>query len=123
MEEKTERYNNNLIVKILLLIGAIVVFGYFLLTQFIDTDTIFIGGPKYLMVEDHYIYLTINKKFSSLDLFFTEPVLLDTNNTIFAAKNGEEKQVVDNSKYKISSSSNNKVIRLSLKDRITMAAQ
>ena len=114
MEDKK---NNGWVKKLLLLIVTIIVFLYGLIIQFVDIDSVLVGGPKYLMVEDNHIILPINKKFSSLGLFFTEPVLLGIDNKIYIEKNGEGKKVLDDSKYKISSSSDNKVITIDLNDK------
>lgn len=111
MEDKK---NNGCVRKLLCLIATILVFLYYLIGQFVNIDNPLIGGTKYLMVEDNHIRLAINKNFSSLDLFFTEPVLLEKNHTIYIQKNGEEKKVLDNSKYKISSSLDNKVLKIKL---------
>jgi len=111
MEDKK---NNGWVQKLLLLIATTLVFSYGLIIQFVDIDSVLVGGPKYLMVEDNHIILPINKKFSSLGLFFTEPVLLGIDNKIYIEKNGEGKKVLDDSKYKISSSSDNKVITINL---------
>ena len=75
--------NNGWVKKLLLLIVTIIVFLYGLIIQFVDIDSVLVGGPKYLMVEDNHIILPINKKFSSLGLFFTEPVLLGIDNKIY----------------------------------------
>ncbi len=100
--------------KLSLLLAIIFVFLYFIIIQFIDIDNALVGGPKYLMVEDNHIELPIIKNFSSLDLFFTEPVLLGMNHKIYIQKNGKGKKVLDDSKYKISSSTGNKVIKIKL---------
>ena len=111
MEDKE---NNGWVKKLLLLIAIIFVFLYYLIIQFVDIDSVLIGGPKYLMVEDNHINLPINKNFSSLELFFTEPVLLSKNHIIYIQKEEGEKKVLDSSEYKISGSSNNKVITIKL---------
>jgi len=112
-----DKKNNGWVKITLFSILIILVFSYFACSYFLNIDCPFIGGPKYLMVEDKHIELPINKNFSSLDLFFTEQVLLGKKHKILIQKNGEEDKVLDNSKYMIFSSPDKKVIKIKLNEQ------
>ena len=109
---KTDNYKgDNLILKLICFLVIIMTLAFFLIPQFIDTDNFLIGGPKYLIIDDNFISLPVNKKFTTMDLFFKEALVIARKHH-FYKQEGNSKIEINPSKYKVTSTTNNKVIKI-----------
>ena len=51
--------------------------------QFTDFDSSTLSGPKYLVIDDNFLSISINKNFKELELKFLDPISINENYKIF----------------------------------------
>lgn len=56
---------------------ALLLFTFGLANQFFDTDSVFLSGPKFLLVEQDHLVISTDKVFRTLELEFKEKVETD----------------------------------------------
>jgi hypothetical protein len=117
MNKKNNLKERNPILKILFFLLIVGVFAYFLIGQLFNFDSILIGGPKYLLIEDNFLSVGINRSFSKLELFFREPVRVGKNNEVLKQKNSQ-REPIKAENYTITSSTDNKAISVNIKEDI-----
>lgn len=89
---------------------------FLLLGPFIDIDSPLIGGPKRLLIEDNIASLSINRGFSSLELFLDDDFWLGDGHRIVRIQDGTS-TLLGPTDYEVRQSSDRRALTVQLKDK------